>query len=183
MSRASGFSLPAFIVCTGVALLLAGCSSSRQSTSSTSETSSSGEEAFPTPDGWLNFSADSSRNTLAWFVRDDYGAEIIIEAITGGSTDGTPSVNVKQLTALTRAVFSMDTVNGEKVLQRPVRDRSGGNDRWTYILQNDAGDRLRVVITASERFGALRSATTVLADQRLAEVARVQDALLSGPVP
>jgi hypothetical protein len=179
MSRASLVSPRASLFALGLILLFAGCSTTRQS----SRLPSSPPELFPTPEGWYNFSADSSRHTLAWFVRNDYKAEIIIETVRGARPRDAARMTTAQLIALVRGVFSMDTVNCERVLQGPEREGGDGEDRWSYVLQNQEGDWLRVVITTSVKFGIVRSATTVLADQTLADVERVQDALLAGPLP
>jgi len=164
-----------------VALLAAGCGSSTTTASKTTPTRPPVIPTFVVPQGWMDFSADSSRKAMVWLVKRDYKAEIIVENIFDRPGEDFRGTDGDRVEAIAKAIFMIDKGKSGRVVKEPQIRQTGANPRWRYLLQDLAGDDLRVIVGMSDRYGFVRCAASVRSGGDLTDVARVQDALLEGP--
>ncbi len=163
--------------------LLSGCGTSGTTTTAPKQAlpPTAAVSPFSIPAGWLDFSGDSTRNALLWLVKKDYGAEIVVENIFDAPKATAGSEEASQIEAIARAIFLIDKGRSTSVIQEPEKSESGGHIRWQYLMQNTTGDRLRVVVGETARYGLVRCAASIRQAGDLRDAARVQDALLAGP--
>ncbi len=160
----------------------AGCGTAPTTTHPPREVTPVTPPPLVTPPGWLDFSADSSRNALMWLVKKDYGAEIVMEKIFDAPASAEGPGDAGQIESITRAIFLIDKGRNRTVLQEPERSESGGHVRWDYLVQNPAGERMRVVVGETMRYGLVRCAASIRQADDFHDVARVQDTLFEGPL-
>jgi len=176
---------PSLVLSEAAVLLfvLSGCGPSVTTTTPAQKTvpTPAAVPVFSVPAGWLDFSSDSTRKALMWLVKKDYGAEIIIEKIFDGPRPNGRPEEAEQIEAIARAIFGIDKGKGGQVVQEPEKSESGGRVRWWYVIQNHAGDQLRVVVGEMAQYGLVRVAASIRQTGDLHDAARVQDALLEGP--
>ncbi len=167
-----------------IALLLSGCGASRTATVPSKHvvTPPASVTPFSVPSGWMNFSADSTRNTLLWLVKKDYAAEIVVENIFNAPKATDRSEEAGEVEAIARAIFMIDKGKNTTVIEEPKKSESGGQILWHYLMQNTSGDRLRVVVGQTVKYGLVRCAASVRQADDLRDAAKVQDSLLEGPV-
>ena len=171
-----------FALCIAL-LLLSGCGTSGTTTVPPKPVAAPPATVTPfsAPAGWMDFSADSTRNTLLWLVKKDYAAEIVVENIFNAPKGTDRSEEAGQVEAIAKAIFMIDKGKNTTVIQEPKKSESGGQILWHYLMQNTSGDRLRVVVGQTVKYGLVRCAASIRSSEDPGDAARVQDALLAGP--
>jgi hypothetical protein len=164
-------------------LLLAGCSSSRETSTPALHpgyaTSRDGLLHYRPPVGWFDATADSQAMIHAvWLLRSDYSASITVDRIR---LDANAQSSLGSSPLLTVAQLTMGLSAGERapiVREAPSLFTAGGRQFCRYKLEYEPSrDAVSVVLLNAG--GAVYSVTALVTGERRADERALQDLQLS----